>query len=127
MSPTGNHGKICYIEIPTGDLPSLAAFYVTVFGWELRKRDNGELTFNDSAGAVSGTWVPGQSPSSEDGLRVYIMVDDMNAVLASIQAHGGEIVEGVGAHLPEITARFRDPNGNTFSLYQEGGRQRNRP
>jgi hypothetical protein len=28
-------------------------------------------------------------------------------------------VQPIGADLPEITARFRDPAGNVFGLYQE--------
>lgn len=127
MAPSLGNGKICYIEIPAGDIPSLAAFYGTVFGWNVRNRDDGHLAFDDTVGQVSGTWVAGKPPASENGLRVYIMVDDMEATMASIVANGGEIFEGVGAHFPEITARFLDPYGNIFSLYQEGGRQRNNP
>ena len=29
------------------------------------------------------------------------------------------IVQGIGAHAPEITARFLDPAGNLMSLYRE--------
>jgi predicted enzyme related to lactoylglutathione lyase len=125
MAPSLGNGKICYIEIPAADIPSLSAFYATVFGWNLRNRDDGHLAFSDTVDQVSGTWVTGKPPASEHGLRVYIMVDDMEATMAAIVAHGGEIFEGVGAHFPEITARFRDPYGIIFSLYQEGGRQRN--
>jgi hypothetical protein len=37
----------------------------------------------------------------------------------AIQANGGRIVQRVGADAPEITARFSDPAGNIFGLYQE--------
>jgi len=125
MPPTLNNGKICYLEIPAGDVPSQAAFYTAVFGWTTRVRDDGSIAFDDGVGEVSGTWTLDRPPAHEDGLRIYIMVDDMEATLAAVQAHGGEIYEGVGAHFPEITARFRDPYGNILCLYQEGGRQRN--
>lgn len=49
------------------------------------------------------------------------MVDDIGATIESIVAHGGEIVQPVGADAPEITARFRDPGGNVLGLYQEPG------
>jgi uncharacterized protein len=127
MAPSLGNGKICYIEIPADDIPNLSAFYATVFGWNVRNRGDGHLAFDDTVGQVSGTWVAGKPPSSEHGLRVYIMVDDMDATMAAIRANGGEIVEGVGTHWPEITARFSDPYGNIFSLYQEGGRERNKP
>jgi len=32
---------------------------------------------------------------------------------------GGEIVQPLGVDAPEITARFRDPAGNVFGLYQQ--------
>jgi predicted enzyme related to lactoylglutathione lyase len=38
--------------------------------------------------------------------------------LALITAHGGTITQLVGADHPEITARFKDPAGNLFGLYQ---------
>jgi uncharacterized protein len=36
----------------------------------------------------------------------------------TIIAHGGELVQPIGADAPEITARFRDPTGNVIGLYQ---------
>ena len=50
---------------------------------------------------------------------VYIMVEDINATVEAITTNGGEIVQPVGADAPEITARFTDPAGNIFGLYQE--------
>jgi predicted enzyme related to lactoylglutathione lyase len=50
---------------------------------------------------------------------VYIMVDSVAATLDAVVENGGEIVQPIGADLPEITARFRDPAGNVFGLYQE--------
>jgi predicted enzyme related to lactoylglutathione lyase len=47
------------------------------------------------------------------------MVDSVDSTLAAAIQHGGEIVQPIGADLPEITARFRDPAGNVFGPYQE--------
>jgi predicted enzyme related to lactoylglutathione lyase len=47
------------------------------------------------------------------------MVDDVEAAIAAVDAHGGSIVQPVGADAPEITARFTDPYGNLLGLYQE--------
>ena len=49
----------------------------------------------------------------------YIMVDRVKDTVAAVTAHGGEIVQAIGADAPEITARFRDPGGNVIGLYQE--------
>jgi predicted enzyme related to lactoylglutathione lyase len=119
MPPTFANGKICYIEIPATDIAASSDFYRKVFGWNIRKRDNGGTAFDDSVGGVSGTWILGRPPASEPGLMVYMMVESVSATLDLIVANSGKIVQPIGADAPEITARFRDPAGNVLGLYQE--------
>jgi uncharacterized protein len=117
--PTLGNGKVCYLQIPAADINQSAAFYTAVFGWKLRKRDDGSLAFDDGVGQVSGTWVTGRKPAAEPGLLVYIMVDSITAAVEAVMAHGGKIVQPIGMDAPELTARFTDPAGNVFGLYQE--------
>jgi predicted enzyme related to lactoylglutathione lyase len=119
MPPTLGNGKICYLEIPATDLARSAEFYQRVFGWNIRKRGDGSVAFDDGVGEVSGTWVLGRPPSSGPGLLIYIMVNSVAATLDAIVADGGEVVQPIGGDAPEITARFRDPAGNVIGLYQE--------
>ena len=119
MPPTSANGKICYIELPAVDVKRSADFYAKVFGWQIRKRGDGQLAFDDAIGEVSGTWVLGRPASSKPGLLVYIMVDSVAATLEAVVANGGEISQPIGADAPEITARFRDPAGNVLGLYQQ--------
>jgi len=121
IAPTRANGKICYVEIPANDVEASAAFYEAVFGWRLRKRGDGATAFDDTIGEVSGTWVTGRPPASDPGLLLYVMVDDAEATVEAIVAHGGEIVQPIGGDAPEITARFRDPGGNVIGIYQEPG------
>jgi predicted enzyme related to lactoylglutathione lyase len=121
MAPTLGNGKICYIEMPANDVRRSADFYATVFGWRIRQRGNGSVAFDDGVGQVSGTWVGGRPPATSPGLLIYIMVDDVAATIDTLTAHGGELVQPIGADAPEITARFRDPAGNVLGLYQERG------
>jgi uncharacterized protein len=121
MPPTLANGKICYIEIPAVDIDRSAEFYVSVFGWRIRQRGDGHTAFDDTTGEVSGTWVVGRPASSEPGLLFYIMVDSVAATVDAVIAHGGELVQPIGADAPEITARFRDPGGNVIGLYQDPG------
>jgi hypothetical protein len=121
MPPTLTNGKICYIEIPAIDIQRSSEFYARVFGWQLRTRGEGQIVFDDGV-EVSGTWVTGRPPSTQPGLLIYIMIDDVNATIGLIIANGGEIVQPVGADAPEITARFRDPGGNIVGLYQQRAR-----
>jgi uncharacterized protein len=119
MPPSLANGKICYVEIPATEVPRSAEFYEAVFGWKTRRRGDGHIAFDDAVGEVSGTWVTGRPPSSQPGLLFYIMVDSVAETVESVIAHGGEIVQPIGADAPEVTARFRDPGGNVIGLYQQ--------
>lgn len=119
MPPTLANGKICYIEIPAMDVQRSAGFYEKVFGWKIRQRGDGAIAFDDTTGEVSGTWVTGRPPATSPGLLLYIMVDSVSATIDSVIAHGGELVQPIGADAPEITARFRDLAGNVIGLYQQ--------
>lgn len=118
MATYGN-GKICYVELPAHDIEQSARFYEAVFGWRTRTRADGSTAFDDTVGEVSGSWVTGRPASRDVGALLYIMVDDMVAAVEAVEAHGGEIVQPIGADAPEITARFRDPGGNVIGLYQQ--------
>ena len=124
MEPKLGNGKICYVEIPAIDIARSIEFYQAVFGWQVRRRGDGKAAFDDGVGEVSGTWVTGRPPSGEPGLLLYIMVDSVEKTIEALIAHGGELVQPIGADAPEITARFRDPAGNIIGLYQEPSAQR---
>jgi len=117
--PTLGNGKICYLEIPAADIQTSADFYQSVFGWQVRSRSDGSIAFDDGVGEVSGTWVLNRPAISEAGLLVYIMVDSVAATIHKVAEHGGIVVQTIGGDAPEITARFTDPAGNLFGLYQQ--------
>ncbi len=114
-------GKICYIEIPAADIAGSASFYSTVFGWDVRQRGDGSTAFDDTVGAVSGTWVTDRPPATQPGLMVHIMVADINRAIAAIESAGGAIVTPVDPTAHEIFAHFRDPAGNILGIYQQRG------
>ena len=117
--PTLGNGKICYLQIPAVEVAAASAFYAAVFGWGLRQRDDGTTAFDDGVGEVSGTWVTDRPPSTQPGLLLYVMVDDIEATLRAVEAHGGRVVQPVGGDAPEITARIADPTGNVIGVFQE--------
>jgi predicted enzyme related to lactoylglutathione lyase len=122
MSPTSANGKICYLELPARNVDESASFYADVFGWSMRTRGDGARAFDDTTGEVSGSFVLDRKASSTPGLLLYIMVDSAEAACRAVEAHGGTIVQPIGADAPEITARFLDPGGNVIGLYQEPAR-----
>ena len=119
--PTLGNGKICYVELPAIDPDSSASFYKEVFGWNIRKRGDGAISFDDAVGQVSGAWIIGRKPTTEIGLLIYIWVDSVEKTLDSVIKNGGKIIQPIGMDAPEITARISDPAGNIIGLYQEPG------
>lgn len=115
-----SHGKICYLEIPAITAEASAGFYSSIFGWNVRKRGDGELAFDDTGG-VSGTWVRESDRTPDEQTRIYIMVDHILDTLKMIEAAGGkvltprtDIAPGVGAF-----AVSADPAGTVFGIYEE--------
>ena len=119
--PTYRTGKICYVEIPANDIERSAEFYRRAFGWDIRKRGDGAIAFDDTVNEVSGTWVLGRPVAAEPGLMVYIMVGNAAAAVDAIVSAGGEMVKPVEPNAREVVATFRDPAGNLIGIYQQPG------
>lgn len=119
LDPTLGNGKICYLEIPAEDISHSSSFYQKTLGWSVRRRRDGSIAFDDGVGEVSGTWVLGKAPSRNPSLRIYIMVDDVEATLQKIVLNGGKVVEPANNHPAGIIAFFSDPYGNEFGLFQD--------
>ncbi len=118
--PGTENGKICYIEIPSKEIEQSARFYRETFGWSIRTRNDGQIAFDDGVGHVSGTWVLGRAPATQDNLLVYIMVEDIRKSIETLVSNGGKLVQEVDPKSRVVVARFLDPAGNLFGLYQEG-------
>jgi uncharacterized protein len=120
MPPTFAPGKICYIQIPALDVDRAAGFYETVFGWNIRRRSDGEVAFDDTTGEVSGMWTTGRPASSEPGVLIYVMVESVERTLDMIHEAGGGVVtplttQGEG----EAFATFHDPEGNVLGIFHQ--------
>jgi hypothetical protein len=117
--PTFGNGKICYVELPALDVNQSADFYSKVFGWYIRQREDGSISFDDSVTEVSGTWVTGRKPASDESIIIYIMVANAEKTILSIVNNGGAITQQIGKDFPEVTAHFSDPAGNILGIYQQ--------
>lgn len=113
-------GIIEWIEIPAPNPQVLAAFYASVFGWEITEYHEPPYLFTDSSGRVRGGFTAMLEPMREYGVMVSITVDDLDETLETVEANSGEIVlervdlpNGLGSF-----ASIRDPAGNRLSLYE---------
>jgi len=117
--PTFGNGKICYVELPSRDIKESSSFYNNVFGWNIRTNADGTVSFDDGVSEVSGTWRKDRKPSTEIGMLIHIMVDDIEASMKAVIKHGGKIIQPVGMEATVITAKFSDPSGNVLGLFQQ--------
>jgi len=116
---TFGHGKIVYLEIPTADVARSSNFYKAVFGWRIKRREDGATAFDDGVGEVSGTWVTGRPTSPDPGLLVYIMVRNIVETLDAVVQNGGRVIQPMGLEIEMLIGRFADPDGNVLGLVEE--------
>jgi predicted enzyme related to lactoylglutathione lyase len=121
-SRLARHGHVSYLEIPAVDTDKSAAFYEAVFGWSIRRRDNGHCSFDDRSGDLIGHWVTGRVVSREPGLVPYIYVDHIDDIVERIVKQGGQIVRSPYPEGDLWVATFRDPAGNHMGIWQAGPR-----
>lgn len=116
-----------WVEIKTKDIEKSADFYEHLFGWKVIRKEAAEgldywifdtgdkpRTENIQRG---GIWL---RPSGESlGVVVYIVVDDIEAVLEKIVALEGKVIAPKTEQGPAFRACFADPDGNLFGLWEE--------
>ena len=117
------HVRATYVEIPAEDLERAERFYRGLFGASVRRTvvDGRQCCIldddSDAAGAVIALMQGESYVPSVDGTRVYVSVDDVEAVVARAQKLGGsilypvtEVVDGL------IVAELADSEGNRIAL-----------
>jgi predicted enzyme related to lactoylglutathione lyase len=115
-------GGLSYLKIPALDAQQSATFYEQVLGWKIRWSETDGPRFEDATGHLIGRWVVGGAISREPGLLPYFYVHGIDAAVALVAAHGGEVVKKPYAEGNLWVATVRDPAGNVIGLWQEGPR-----
>jgi predicted enzyme related to lactoylglutathione lyase len=116
-----------WIEIRTSDIEETANFYESLFGWKIIEKETAEgsdVWIFDTAGEPrlqnlrrGGIWL---RPEGEPlGVVVYIVVEDIEAVLKKVTELGGKVITPKTPQGPAYRACFTDPSGNLFGLWEE--------
>ncbi len=111
-------GGISYLRIPAVEPRRAARFYEAAFGWSL-DADREHPSFADGTGHVIGHFVTDVEVAGDAGVRPYVFVPDVDDALAKVVAHGGAIVTPPYPEGDLRVAVFRDPEGNTFGVWQQ--------
>src|SRR5690242_15180669 len=89
---------IVHVEIPAGDLTAASQFYADVFDWQIDTSAPSYPQFQAEGGPGGGfittTDAGGQAPIpyNTGQLLVYLGTGDIDATLASVEAHGGKTI-----------------------------------
>ena len=116
------HGQLAYVQIPALDVHASAAFYKSIFEWEVRGGTPAHLSFTDSTGTIIGAFVTGRAISSEPGVVLYVYVHGIDATLEKMVAAGSRVVREPYAEGDVWVATLVDPAGNVIGIWQFGPR-----
>jgi len=116
-----------WIEIRTADIARTASFYEQLFGWTILNKTEADGTpvwILDTGGEPrlenlrrGGIWL---RPAGQDqGVVVYVHVQDIAATLQRVTALGGTIDTPTMPVGRGHAAFFRDPGGTLLGLYQD--------
>jgi uncharacterized protein len=113
-----------WFEIPVNDMTRAKGFYEAVFGLQISLNQMGPLEMgfipmDDKAYGAAGSLVKGEGyVPSHTGVRVYLSVPDIEAVLEQIKQNGGKVLlpkTSIGEY--GFIANFEDTEGNKVALH----------
>lgn len=110
---------LCWNELWTHDIDAATAFYTALFGWtaETNEMETGPYTaFMDQGhGRAAVMALPDDAMSPQ--WTIYFAVDDVDASVQSIEAHGGtRLTDPVTVADVGTFATVTDPDGALFSV-----------
>ena len=110
--------NIVHIEIPAGDTAKAGKFYEDLFGWKIETDTKMNYTMWAPAEGVGGGFSPITEANKPGNVLIHVDSDDIEVDLKRIKALGGTVLSEK-TEIPQIGwfALFKDPTGNTLSLY----------
>jgi predicted enzyme related to lactoylglutathione lyase len=117
--------RASWFEIPVVDLDRAVDFYERVFLVELERdvvdgHDAAYFPASDGPIGAAGALMHGESyVPSLDGTRIYLGVDDVEAVVARAVEAGGSVLYPVTTVDDQLVAEIGDSEGNRIALQSD--------
>ena len=116
---------LVHFEIPAKEPSKLARFYEQLFDWKLTKMDAGGMDYwlishkdaKTPHETIGGLYTPPQG-MSQQGILNYFSVKSLDDSLKQASSLGAAIVMPKQETGRGHFAILKDPNGNTFALFQ---------
>jgi predicted enzyme related to lactoylglutathione lyase len=115
MAAMKSDGKIDYLEFAAGDTEVAKRFYGDVFGWTFTDYGPTYAAFSEG---LDGGFDADPSERPRAPLPV-LYAEDLDAMLARVQAAGADIVRPIFAFPGGRRFHFRDPSGNELAAWSE--------
>ena len=120
--PVANRHSAVMFEIIAKDQPMMRDFYARVFGWHYQIGTGGFAYIHFPAGTPPLLGGIGQAdpsiPGFDPGHNFYLLVEDVEPVLAAALAAGGQPLMPPASIDGYRFAMFRDPENNPVGLIQ---------
>ena len=114
------NGDLVHFEINTKDPQRAKKFYGSVFGWRYKDSEIPGVEYYVIDGVTPGGAInPQADPSPAKAPTIYFGTDDIDATLRKIKDAGGKTDEKAPIPGQGWFAACADPEGNSFSLYQD--------
>jgi D-aminopeptidase len=110
--------RVDYVELSVTDVEAAKAFYSAVFGWKMQDWGPDYASFED--GRLNGGFRLVEEVN-RGGPLVIIYALDLEAVEASVRAHGGAIVKEIFSFPGGRRFHFTDPSGNELAVWSDQG------
>ena len=107
--------RLNYVELPVGEIGPAKDFYERALGWSLT--DFGP-TYACTLTGDTDVGLQADAAEATGGPLPVIQVDDLEAVLAAVEAAGGTIVRPIFSFPGGRRFQFRDPAGNELACMQ---------
>ncbi len=106
--------QIDYVELNTGDIAAMKAFYGAAFGWSFTDYGPAYCEFSD--GRMKGGFNATEPPHT-GGPLVILFADDLEGCLDAVLNAGGEIARPITAFPGGRRFHFRDPSGHELAVW----------
>lgn len=114
-------GTPCWVDLGVDDFPAAQRFYAALFGWVVEEGPpeyGGYATATLDGRAVAGL-APKMSPDQPTVWTTYLASDDLDATLAKVSDHGGQVVaEAMDVGEEGRMALAVDPGGAFVGFWQ---------
>ena len=115
---------VVHFEISGRDGEKLSEFYSSLFGWNINDNTHGIYSVDPEAenGVDGHIFSSTDDPCSDNGVTIYIQVEDLETALEKVENCGGQTLVPPRA-IPSGRGSFAmilDPSGNCIGLYAPG-------